>query len=552
MTKDAFSDDESLEVPQPRELCRASTAPLPSCCSRASTDGNETPRSSLRGMLGFSVPSSPQSTAEGLTPLPTPGGFGGSSPSRPHVGAEPLSPLHLPPAAVESDEEDHPLPEGTDWALVTKGTFLEFVWSRRSAAPRSSSTGAVGRGLRPPAVEVAEAAEAVQSAADRPVQSPEATPAACTPDAAAEVPVGFVFQPPPVFDYCGTLGPYGGGWWLGEANPAVLQTWPAGMQEAPAWTPRVEIGGEAQGSRRRDRRREAAGARQPIEEKDVYEVIAAATDHPGKVWDLARQNQESSRLVQTVFRFLIKDIVTGWCEEDWFTYNRAYADYWTVLRDFYGHVVDALKHPHANHVVKLLVEEAPTYLISDLVHKELLGQEAVDMAKHNYGCRTILRLVRHCGAGTPESIAVEAVMQSVVRDAKALCQHEFGKFVVEELVRSPVAQHRHAALEALGVGPGLRQQLLANATHKHASGLIVQALNCLDRAAGEQLVGELLSGDAAAKALVSSQYGLWLLRDIDKTKMHPRVGDVLERFKSDAKPAKAAKGGRGRRGDYRG
>mmetsp|Transcript_23336 Transcript_23336/g.79049 ORF Transcript_23336/g.79049 Transcript_23336/m.79049 type:complete len:564 (-) Transcript_23336:164-1855(-) len=537
LVKNTFIDrlalSDGTEPPPPTPLCRARTEPARSCYSHESTQGSDSPRSSNDDAppVSFSIPSSP-----------------GTSRGTP-IAAEELT-LDLP-----LGEDDQRLPDSFKWGLRVKGTFLEYHWSQPTIR-RSSSLPDIGEldkvaEDQVPMMWSTEVGAATPDAAEWPVLFFPAEPQSSSGmfyDStmaelwAAAAPMQFYQQHPHESEMAAglpfwTQGP-------GMAEPP----------EPPAWVPQVDedfidYTAASQGRRRKkrgagvdgpmlveQRNHNTRSPAQPADEKRSLQVIeearqSALEERPGKVWDLARRDRESSILVQKAFEVAISQIQQAWDQQDWERYDWAVFDAQAMLRDFSGHVVDALKHHHANHVIKLLAEIAPTELISFIV-EELTGQ-AVWAAKHCYGCRTVLRLVRHCGHGSPASEAAEAVIDEVLHEAEELCSDEFGRFVLEEFLTSHIPVHRRRVAEAL------RARLVRNARHKHASGLIEKALRSVDVELGNTIVDELFSNFDTVQSLIRNQFGMYVLKDITLLPQYTnKVRSSLESLSADLQGSK--------------
>jgi len=106
-----------------------------------------------------------------------------------------------------------------------------------------------------------------------------------------------------------------------------------------------------------------------------------------------------------------------------------------------GHVLDAVRCPHANHVVHKIIETLPpihcNFILEEIVQQGQLGVKEV--ATHRYGCRIMEELLRVC-----HEEQLTELIDFLLFDAEALCTHMYGNFVMKSLLQnsSPVRCQR--------------------------------------------------------------------------------------------------------------
>lgn len=103
-----------------------------------------------------------------------------------------------------------------------------------------------------------------------------------------------------------------------------------------------------------------------------------------------------------------------------------------------GHVFEALRCPHANHVLqKIIVCARPRmsqFIIDELTHyPSRIGQAA----RHKYGCRILQRLLEHC-----EATQVHHLVDLLITDATALSVHAYGNYVMQHVLEHGSAEQR--------------------------------------------------------------------------------------------------------------
>merc|ERR1712100_32989 len=82
--------------------------------------------------------------------------------------------------------------------------------------------------------------------------------------------------------------------------------------------------------------------------------------------------------------------------------------------------------PHGNHVVTKIITVMPPTALQSLI-LELQGR-VVNVARHQYGCRLLERLLEHCPVNQ-----VACVIEELLSDAEPLCRHPYGNFVMQHI-----------------------------------------------------------------------------------------------------------------------
>jgi len=163
-----------------------------------------------------------------------------------------------------------------------------------------------------------------------------------------------------------------------------------------------------------------------------------------------------------------------------------------------GRVREAIKSPHANHVIQKIVEVLParhTLFIVD----EVLGS-AAEVARHRYGCRVLCRVVeRHSGCCVSEQSA--AMIGELLVEAAELSRHTFSHYVIESILQHGTTQELH------GVSVALCAELLRNAKNRSATYVVEKALACCSVEDQRSMVSELFGTTQALVALVENQFG---------------------------------------------
>jgi len=103
------------------------------------------------------------------------------------------------------------------------------------------------------------------------------------------------------------------------------------------------------------------------------------------------------------------------------------SDRLTLADALRGNVLEALKSPHANHVLQKCIKLLPSEQLH-FVPVELVGQ-ARKLAQHPFGCRVLQRIIEHY-----EGLQTSALVEEVITgDAVELCKHSYGNYVLQHI-----------------------------------------------------------------------------------------------------------------------
>lgn len=197
-----------------------------------------------------------------------------------------------------------------------------------------------------------------------------------------------------------------GGCWMQSAPLSCGQTAPRYLQHLPVFAMPAQI----------------APMTPMTPSPTISPVRSVQASVVGRVWRLSR-NAEGCRLVQDAIETAASDEERS-----------------KITAELEGHVWEALRCPHANHVLQKCIAasgpKASQFIINEILLRGKAG--AQDAARHPYGCRVIQRLLEHC---RPEQVGnlVEAFLSS----AMALSRHEFGNFVMQQVVEHGSPGHKH-------------------------------------------------------------------------------------------------------------
>jgi len=167
----------------------------------------------------------------------------------------------------------------------------------------------------------------------------------------------------------------------------------------------------------------------------------------GQVWKLS-QDPQGCRLVQQALE-------KASSEEE----RCALA---TELRD---HVVEALRCPHANHVLQKCINtmqpDSLQFIIDALMQQKDL---AVHVAKHRYGCRVIQHLLKACPPSQTSELA-----RSFMDQASVLCCHSFGNYVMQHVMKFCAKEHQYSLIRCI-------ERDIASIARSEFGGVVIQTV----------------------------------------------------------------------------
>jgi hypothetical protein len=179
-----------------------------------------------------------------------------------------------------------------------------------------------------------------------------------------------------------------------------------------------------------------------------------------------------------------------------------------LAQQFRGHVWDATKSPHANHVLQLCIEVVPADGIQFVI-TELRGQ-ALEAARHRYGCRVLQRVIEHC-----QSWQTAELVDELLCDVIVLCRNSFGNYVLKCVLEHGTPIHRKLIAEAM------LPEVSRLSKHWVGSHVVQKALIYCASDEQQCLRQALLSDPEGLPSLASSQYGSFVVRELERIKSLP-------------------------------
>jgi hypothetical protein len=169
-----------------------------------------------------------------------------------------------------------------------------------------------------------------------------------------------------------------------------------------------------------------------------------------------------------------------------------------MVSELRGHILEAVKCPHANHVVRKAITSLPSRAL-DFIVLELLGHgkaAIIEIAEHRYGCRIIEGLLTYCSA---EQLG--CMVEYLLAEAMPLCTHMYGNFVMQALIERP-------GLDTAGrLRQGIQANVLILGTNFYGSAVMKKSLQCSDAEERHRLVIAILSVQGLLAALGRYRHG---------------------------------------------
>mmetsp|Transcript_140883 Transcript_140883/g.245276 ORF Transcript_140883/g.245276 Transcript_140883/m.245276 type:complete len:615 (-) Transcript_140883:362-2206(-) len=211
-----------------------------------------------------------------------------------------------------------------------------------------------------------------------------------------------------------------------------------------------------------------------------------------------------------------------------------------LAAEFRGHISEAATCPHANHVLRKLINtlspQSLQLLIDELVEE---GPETMlTVARHRYGCRIIEGLIVQCA---PEQM--QPVVDLLFPHAYDLCMHMYGNFIVQRLFECSTESVRQGIFRLLQV------HLSSLGTNFYGSSLIGTCMKHADADEKLAIARALISVNGLLAALARFKHGkaaanciLGLLSGEELKEAHHQLREVtpLKAEKSKNAAARAA------------
>jgi hypothetical protein len=168
-------------------------------------------------------------------------------------------------------------------------------------------------------------------------------------------------------------------------------------------------------------------------------------------------------------------------------------------------VLKLYQDPHGNHVLGKMIEVMPPANLDFLIRA--FEGKAKDVARHQYGCRLLERLIEHCPAAQVETLVMEMLKDD---EGEKLCRHPYGNFVIQHIF-----EHGQSAWKAMIVEQIIKT-LPTLAKHRTASHVVQKALQHSGEEMQQSLVLALVhaQGDDSFVEVACSRYGSFVVEEM--------------------------------------
>mmetsp|Transcript_36543 Transcript_36543/g.85650 ORF Transcript_36543/g.85650 Transcript_36543/m.85650 type:complete len:605 (+) Transcript_36543:160-1974(+) len=247
----------------------------------------------------------------------------------------------------------------------------------------------------------------------------------------------------------------------------------------------------------------------------IADACTASMEHRNSsVWSLSRKDATTSALVQKAFDIVAEELQMAEQSGDEDAWNTATFRVEALIAGLHGHVHTAIEHPHANYVVQKVADLLPTEHVGFLF-SELKGK-AVWASKHRFGCRTMLRLVRHSTSEGWAGTLAANLVDELLKNATVLACDQFGNYVMQEVIEHGLAEQKKQLAQAL------LKDASSTSTTQHGSRVVEKALRFCESAEVQALAEELLRDSRRVQNMACTEYGCFVLRALVKSEEHGR------------------------------
>jgi len=241
------------------------------------------------------------------------------------------------------------------------------------------------------------------------------------------------------------------------------------------------------------------------DERKAWDIIHSARQATVKnqpavcVWELARQDKHSSANVQDALAIAAQAGNESNSEDGW-------RDAWALVSGLWGRVRQAYESPFANYVLQQIIEVMPTEIVN-CVCEELVGL-AYDAARHQFGCRSMIRLIKHHAQESTHHRFLSQVIGELLASAAELAKEQYGTHVVQELLESGLPDHRAAVAKALKG----HLHAYSKKSSPGAGRVVEKAFLYCSAVNISAMSDELLSSKDGLRQLVNNEFGIRVVK----------------------------------------
>eukprot|EP00440_Ansanella_granifera_P031586 gb/GFBE01034286.1/.p1 GENE.gb/GFBE01034286.1/~~gb/GFBE01034286.1/.p1 ORF type:complete len:338 (+),score=63.10 gb/GFBE01034286.1/:1-1014(+) len=101
-----------------------------------------------------------------------------------------------------------------------------------------------------------------------------------------------------------------------------------------------------------------------------------------------------------------------------------------IAEELYGHEWEAMRCPHANHVLQKCIEKLRPESVQFIVDALRVDDLPSQAARHKFACRIVQRLLEHC-----PNEQVSDIIQTIIDEASHIACHPYGNYVVQHILK---------------------------------------------------------------------------------------------------------------------
>lgn len=186
-----------------------------------------------------------------------------------------------------------------------------------------------------------------------------------------------------------------------------------------------------------------------------------------------------------------------------------------LVGDLRGHVAEAIRSPHANYVVQKVAEVLAPSEVPFIVDE--IAKESFDLARHEYGCRVLCRLLENSSGDSRTARLIDEVLAN----APQLLRHVFGHHLIERALEHGSPQQQQCIISAL------KGDFVPSVWNRYGTYVLEKALLYSSKANREALAWDILAAPARdLSVMAANQYGTLVARALLNMS-----GDVAQRFR---------------------
>jgi hypothetical protein len=171
----------------------------------------------------------------------------------------------------------------------------------------------------------------------------------------------------------------------------------------------------------------------------------------------------------------------------------------TLSHELHTHVWEAIKCPHANHVLQKFIDTMRPSGSQFVINEIMQGGGACvgRIARHRFGCRILQRLLEHCSSNQ-----IFDLVEIIILDARWLATHLYGNYVLQH-----VLEHCHVEDQISRLVGVLASNAAQVAAHCYGCAVLHKAFDYAQADARCALASSLVARPEVLLAMACSRHG---------------------------------------------